>query len=501
MWVNFFDPDLDPKPYEEVYDLQKLNSILLGALNDYNADCLMRKQKVVDLVFFSGAIETIAKITRIINQTRGNALLLGVGGCGKQSLTRLSAYIVRCQVYEISLSKNYGQNEFREDLRKLYSIAGADGKSTVFLLNDTSISQESFLEDLNCILGSGEVPGLFDQQQKDVILKRMRESCGKEIKVPEHPDLAMSFLIDRVRDKLHIVLCMSPIGDMFRKRCRMFPSLVNCCSIVYVPEWNESALSSVSLKLLSDSPSCMNLVKTLKSNFRLEEEKKEKEKVELAKLKPATLSISELKKKAEADKLAAEKLQQENLERKDIPEKISNLSVFIHKSVEETSSRFFRETKRKVYVTPALFLEMINLFKKIVDEKVVMLKEQMEKYEAGLKVLEDTRESIGGMKEELKVLEPQLLKQQQQINELMTKITADKKHTEEVQSVISKEEIFVRDEAEKAKKLADEAGADLAEILPVFEAATRALESLSKAAVNEVSYLFIYLFLFIICKF
>jgi len=39
------------------------------------------------------------------------------------------------------------------------------------------------------------------------------------------------FFISRVREKLHIVLCMSPVGDAFRSRCRLFPSLVNCCTI------------------------------------------------------------------------------------------------------------------------------------------------------------------------------------------------------------------------------------------------------------------------------
>lgn len=39
------------------------------------------------------------------------------------------------------------------------------------------------------------------------------------------------YFISRVREKLHIVLCMSPAGDAFRSRCRMFPSLVNCCTI------------------------------------------------------------------------------------------------------------------------------------------------------------------------------------------------------------------------------------------------------------------------------
>ena len=54
----------------------------------------------------------------------------------------------------------------------------------------------------------------------------------------------MSHVFDR--KNLHIVLCMSPVGSAFRSRCRMFPSLVNCCTIDWFTEWPEEALLSVS---------------------------------------------------------------------------------------------------------------------------------------------------------------------------------------------------------------------------------------------------------------
>lgn len=37
--------------------------------------------------------------------------------------------------------------------------------------------------------------------------------------------------IERIRRNLHVVLAFSPIGDAFRNRLRMFPSLINCCTI------------------------------------------------------------------------------------------------------------------------------------------------------------------------------------------------------------------------------------------------------------------------------
>lgn len=45
------------------------------------------------------------------------------------------------------------------------------------------------------------------------------------------PLALFNFFVERVRDQLHVVLAMSPIGDAFRNRVRMFPSLVNCCTI------------------------------------------------------------------------------------------------------------------------------------------------------------------------------------------------------------------------------------------------------------------------------
>ena len=59
-------------------------------------------------------------------------------------------------------------------------------------------------------------------------------------------DAVWAFFINRVREKLHIVLCMSPVGAAFRNRCRMFPSLVNCCTIDWFVQWPRDALLSVS---------------------------------------------------------------------------------------------------------------------------------------------------------------------------------------------------------------------------------------------------------------
>lgn len=62
---------------------------------------------------------------------QGNALLVGVGGSGKQSLAKLAAFMAGCEVFEITLTRGYDEVMFREDLKQLYTMIGADNKKVL----------------------------------------------------------------------------------------------------------------------------------------------------------------------------------------------------------------------------------------------------------------------------------------------------------------------------------------------------------------------------------
>ena len=198
-------------------------------------------------------LEHISRVSRVLNQDNGHVLMVGVGGSGRQSASKLATFMADYEIFQIEISKTYSTLEWREDLKRLLLMAGAEGKRTVFLFSDSQIKDESFVEDINMILNTGDVPNLYPSDEKLEILEKMQivaRSLGKKI---EGTQLALyNFFIERVRANLHVIVTMSPIGDSFRTRLRMFPALINCCTIDWFQAWPQDALEMVANKFLEE---------------------------------------------------------------------------------------------------------------------------------------------------------------------------------------------------------------------------------------------------------
>lgn len=163
--------DSEDKLYEEITDKNKLFKMLEDKLTDYNISVPTK----MDLVFFEDAINHICRISRILRQPRGNAMLIGVSGCGKQSLTRLCSFMLEYKCFQIKLSKNYKPLNFREDLKVQMLNSGCDAIPNTFLMTDNQIMYETFLEDINNILNTGEITNLYQKEDFD----RMQSSLEK----------------------------------------------------------------------------------------------------------------------------------------------------------------------------------------------------------------------------------------------------------------------------------------------------------------------------------
>jgi dynein heavy chain len=224
----------------------KLEMHIAESLKEYN-----EVNAVMDLVMFDDAMRHVCKITRIIRQSSGHALLVGVGGSGKQSLSKLSAFICQYTPFQIVISSNYGMNELKTDLQNLYTKTGVKDEGILFLFTDGQITNERFLVYINDLLSSGEIADLYLPEEKDNIVNVVRPKV-KNDGIPDTPDNCWNWYINRVRQNLHMSLCFSPVGEAFRRRARQFPALVNCTVIDWFQPWPKEALKNVATQFLKE---------------------------------------------------------------------------------------------------------------------------------------------------------------------------------------------------------------------------------------------------------
>ncbi|EDV25795.1 uncharacterized protein TRIADDRAFT_23475 [Trichoplax adhaerens] len=411
--------------YEDMTDFANLKQCLENQLEDHNME---PGAIAMDLVLFRDAVEHVCRIIRVIRQPRGNMLLLGIGGSGRRSLTRLVSYILNYQVFQVEVTRHYRSADFREDIRKLYRTTGVENKPTVFLFADTQVLQESFLEDINNILSSGEVPNLYKQDE----FEEVRQSLLKAAKtdgIPDTTDSLFAYLIERVRSNLRIVLCMSPVGETFRNRIRMFPAFVNCTTIDWFGEWPEEALQEVAEKYLQ------------------------------------TVDVGDLE---------------------EMKPKIAQTFVTIHSSVVKMSEKMWLEMKRRNYVTPTNYLELVAGYKSLLHEKKKELGNEANKLRNGLEKIDETRTKVETMSIELERTKNKVAQFQKQCEEYLVIIVQQKRETDEHQKTVAARSEKIEEEEQRCRQLAETAQHDLDEALPALEEAVKALEALNKKDITEI---------------
>jgi dynein heavy chain, axonemal len=119
------------------------------------------------------------------------------------------------------------------------------------MISDTQLEQsgneETIMEDVNNLLNQGEIPNLWNTEDREEIAKAMRHEA-EEMKVYEN--IIGTLFLSKVRTNLHLIVTMSPIGDAFRRRLRMFPSLISNCQIDWFEAWPQEALVQIAIKFI-----------------------------------------------------------------------------------------------------------------------------------------------------------------------------------------------------------------------------------------------------------
>ncbi|OWK51882.1 Dynein heavy chain 9, axonemal, partial [Lonchura striata] len=417
-----FAKGLGEPGYRPVPSWEELNQILVEALDSYN-----EVNAAMDLVLFEDAMSHVCRISRVLAAPRGNALLVGVGGTGKQSLARLAAFLSALELFQITLRKGYGVPDLKADLANLYLKAGLKGVGSVFLLSDAQVADEQFLVLVNDFLASGEIPDLFPDDEVENILSSVRNEVRGQGLVDSREN-CWRFFIERVRRRLKVVLCLSPVGPKLRLRSRRFPALAGCTTMDCFQPWPREALESVSLRFLRDMGTLQDSVK----------------------------------------------------------DSISKFMAHVHISVNEVSRLYLSNEHRYNYTTPKSFLEQIKLYQNLLLQKDKDLKAKMERLENGLEKLKSTSAQVDELKAKLAAQEVELKQKNEDAEKLIQVVGVETEKVSRKKAVADEEErkvALIAQEVEQKQKDCEE---DLAKAEPALAAAQAALNTLNKTNLTEL---------------
>ncbi|XP_067212065.1 dynein beta chain, ciliary [Linepithema humile] len=411
----------EPK-YMPVNDWATLHRLLSEAMVSYN-DLVA----AMNLVLFEDAMMHVCRVNRILESPRGSALLVGVGGSGKQSLSRLAAFISSLEVFQVQLKKGYGVTDLKLELAALYTKAGLKNLGIMFLMTDAQVPNEEFLVLINDMLASGEVPDLFAEDEVENIIAGVRNEV-KGAGMLDTRENCWKFFIDRVRRQLRIVLCFSPVGSTLRVRSRKFPAIINCTMINWFHEWPQEALMSVSKRFLQE-------LEELPETYR---------------------------------------------------ESAAKFMAHAHTSVNIASRHYLSSERRYNYTTPKSFLEQISLYIRLLKTKTAELRARVARLENGLDKLRSTAVQVDKLKEKLAVQEVELQQKNDAADALIAIVGIETEKVQKEKAIADEEESKVAMIAEEVSKKQKDCEADLLKAEPALLAAQEALNTLNKANLTEL---------------
>lgn len=212
----------------------------------------------LNIPMFDFMAEQLIKINRAIQQPYSSVLLVGAPGLGKAALSRLAVHTCRYERHELSPTVEFGPAAWRLLLREMTEAAVTDSRAQVLDLSGGRVVTEGMLEDLSCLLKTGQLPGLFQKTAWQNLVLEVKTSSalaadrGDGAKRPQPspgPDVDYVLeLMARTRRHIKIILSVCPTAALLTDTLRRFPTILSASTIIWVDDWPEEGIRDVAKK-------------------------------------------------------------------------------------------------------------------------------------------------------------------------------------------------------------------------------------------------------------
>eukprot|EP00927_Polykrikos_kofoidii_P026243 TRINITY_DN23401_c0_g4_i1.p1 TRINITY_DN23401_c0_g4~~TRINITY_DN23401_c0_g4_i1.p1 ORF type:complete len:2209 (-),score=513.79 TRINITY_DN23401_c0_g4_i1:103-6207(-) len=394
------------------------------------------EELAVKLVIFDEVLDHIVRMDRVLRQPLGHLLLVGASGAGKTVLSKFVSWMNGLKVYALKIGKGYDVVAFENDLRLVMKRAGCKKEKITFIFDESNALGPAFLERMNALLASGEVPGLFEGDEYANLMSECRNSGMSGM---EDAEMFVQFT-KLVQRNLHIVFTMNPANPDFYNRSNSSPALFNRCIIDWFGDWPHSALIQVASEFTT-------------------------------KLEMSQDSFTSTANCSDVEAMHGV---------------ISDTIVAFHEKVEQTNVVLRKSAMKYNFITPRDFLDFINHFLDILQEKREEVLEQQKHIDGGLRKLRETEEQVSEMQSGLAVYEKDLVAKNKAAEEKMTQMVQGQGEAETKKAA----SIKLAGELEAQSVVIDEKRSKISkqieEVEPALAEARQALSGVTPKELDEI---------------
>lgn len=363
------------------------------------------------------------------------------------TLSRFVAWMNGLSVFQIKVHNKYSADDFDEDLRSVLKRAGCKGEKIAFIMDESNVLDSGFLERMNTLLANAEVPGLFEGDEYAALMTACKEGAQRDGLMLDSPEELYRWFTQQVARNLHVVFTMNPPTGGLASRAATSPALFNRCVLDWFGDWSDQAFFQVGMEFT-------NSLDLDVSHY----------------VPPAHFPVAYRQLSLPPVHRAA----------------VINALVHVHLSMYETNARLSRRQGRTNHATPRHYLDFVNQYVRLFNEKRDELEEQQRHLNVGLDKLQATVEQVEDLRKSLAVKRTQLETKNAQANEKLKTMVEDQQDAEQKKIASIEMQSALETQKERIAERKSLVMGELADAEPAVQDAQAAVSNIKKQQLTEV---------------
>ncbi|MBN3304013.1 DYHC2 protein, partial [Amia calva] len=366
----------------------------------------------------------MSRLDRVLSCPGGSLLLAGRSGVGRRTATCVVSHMHGATLFTPKISRGYGLKQFKNDLKNVMQLAGIEGQQVVLLLEDYQFVHPSFLEMVNSLLSSGEVPGLYTTEELEPLLSTLKDQASQD----GFTGPIFNYFSYRIQQNLHIVLIMDCTNPNFTINCESNPALYRKCSVQWMEGWADSSMRKIPEMLLS---------------------------------KTAGDDDSNSRKKGHKKKLSGHA-------------DLTKSFLMIHESCKEYGA------------TPSQYMAFLRIYRSIYSSKKTELIKRQSHLQAGVSKLNEAKALVDELKGKAAEQSTLLRTKQAEADAALQEITVSMQNASDQKTEMEKIKYKIAEEVSKIEERKAKIDDELKEVQPLVDEAKRAVGNIKPEALSEI---------------